>query len=145
MPHVAQNFNDMSGSKTQVFVVFTPAPSILQRCCHTVTVFVLTVEFPSRRTRLKVALCVGNGCRLCILLTHLSSAMKAICNSVQLKCRLLHARCLSLVLQLFTMFCVRIFSDNKLCWGNIITRTRKPSMIQLFNLVQTYIFSQRNP
>ena len=78
MHQAAQNVCDMSGSKTQVFLVFTPVPSIFLPCCRTVTELVSTVRFPLQRTRVKVAFYVGNDHRLCILLRHLSSAMKVI-------------------------------------------------------------------
>lgn len=78
MHQAAQNRYDMSGSKTEVFLVLTPVPSIFLHCCHTVTALVSTVKFPLQRTHVKVAFYVGNDHRLCTLLRHLSSAMKVI-------------------------------------------------------------------
>lgn len=78
MHQAAQNVYDMSGSKTQVFLVFTPEPSIFLHCCDTLTVLVSTVAFRIQRTHAKVAFYVGNAHRLCILLRHLSSPMKVI-------------------------------------------------------------------
>jgi len=83
MHQAAQNIHDMSGSKTQVFVVFTPVPSIFLHCCHTATVLASTVRFALQRTCVKVAFYVGNDRRLCILLRHLYSAMNVM--SMQLK------------------------------------------------------------